>query len=150
MAIRRIKYVSRFSRPLEASDIELIGEVSRVNNAERGITGLLMTSGGLFLQILEGPPQAVETLWKTITVDERHKDVLMLSDETVDRRLFPDWAMKTISLGSSTAGRLAPVHTMVEAISAQREVIDRLLGSIERAVWEEYVHGGQRTETVDE
>ena len=109
-----------------------------------------MTSGGLFLQILEGPPQAVESLWKTIVADERHKDVLMLSDETVDRRLFPDWAMKTISLQPSTAGRLGPVHTMVEVISAQREVIDRLLGSIERAVWEEYVHGGRRIETADE
>ena len=146
MAIRRIKYISRFSRPLEPSDIEAIGEVSRRNNAEREITGLLMTSGGLFLQILEGPPVEVEALWKTIAADDRHKDVLMLSDETVDRRLFPDWAMKTISLLPSTTGRLGPVHTMVGVISQQRDVIDRLLGSIERAVWEEYVHGGRRAD----
>lgn len=146
MAIRRTKYISRFARPLEQRDVDKIGEVSRRNHAERGITGLLMTSGGLFLQILEGPPAEVEAVWKTIVEDDRHQDVLMLSDETVDRRLFPDWAMKTISLRPSTTGRLGPVHTMVEVISQQRDVIDRLLGSIERAVWEEYVHGGRRTD----
>jgi hypothetical protein len=123
----------------------VIREQSTRNNMASGITGVLMTSGGLFFQVIEGPVKAVDALWKTISDDARHRDVLLISsDENVRDRLFPDWAMETISLDASRADRLEPLHAILEAIVAGRQTVERLTGALERAIWAELVHNLSR------
>ena len=58
--LKRITYVSRFAKPFSESELEKLGESSARNNEELGVTGVLMTSGGIFFQILEGPEEAVD------------------------------------------------------------------------------------------
>ena len=142
MDYRRIKYISRFANDLEPREVASIGEQSRRNNLELGITGLLIASGGVFMQILEGPPDPVGQIWARISADARHRDVLLLADEPSDHRLFPEWAMKTIDLRSSASTRLGLVHSLLNSINAQRGLIDTLVSAIERAVWDEYVERG--------
>jgi hypothetical protein len=79
--LKRIKYISRFSTPLDSAAIAAIGEQASRNNQRRGLTGLLMTSGGLFYQVLEGPAEEVDAVYAAIVADERHTDVLLLSSE---------------------------------------------------------------------
>lgn len=148
--LKRIKYVSHFACPLSAQEIDEIALVSQKNNMESGITGVLMTSGGLFFQILEGPAGAVDRLFEVILEDPRHKDILLLNAESnVQRRLFPDYSMKTISLRSSTEDRLAPVHALLEAVVVQRKLIDRLVSTVEQSVWQEYAWGSARSEAPE-
>ena len=147
--IKRIKYVSHFARPFSPAEIDAIAVDCESSYMELGVTGVLMISGGIFFQILEGPEKVVDELYEQICKDPCHKDVLLLNAENnVQRRLFPDWAMKTISLEASREERLAPLHALLETVVAQRKMIDKLLHTIERSVWQELAHSTARTEAA--
>lgn len=136
--MKRLKYVSRFSRPLSADEIDRIVEVSGKNNAALDITGVLMTSGGLFFQVIEGPAENVDKVYSAIVADERHVDVLLLgTEEGVEDRLFGKWSMRKIDLNPGADIRNEPLKAMLDAVIHQREIIESLAGALERAVWHE-------------
>ena len=91
-----IRHVIYISKPTHFDHLVLedILTKSRVNNPAIGVTGNLIYHSDLFLQLLEGPHQAVNTLYETILADNRHTDIVKLRDETFNRRLFASWAMK--------------------------------------------------------
>jgi hypothetical protein len=60
--------VERFNQPA----LKRLLEISRRNNATRGITGLLLYRDGRFLQFLEGPQDAARTTYEHIRMDGRH------------------------------------------------------------------------------
>ena len=66
---------------------------ARRNNARDGITGALVCRHDLYIQLVEGPKAAIDTLYSKITVDDRHCDVRLLLAETVSERIFPEWEM---------------------------------------------------------
>jgi hypothetical protein len=68
-------------------------EVSRRKNAELGISGMLLYKDLSFLQVIEGPHEAIRTLYQTIRVDDRHGRVRVLFEEPVAAREFADWSM---------------------------------------------------------
>lgn len=134
---KRIKYVSRFSEELSAAGLtELEAQCVR-NNRTRGLTGVLMAAGGLFFQLLEGEPEAVDAVLADISRDPRHRDLLLLSEETAEHRLFPDWAMKAVPIDAARIDRLGPLHAILETILAQRRMDELLVGTLERTVWSE-------------
>ncbi len=63
-------------------------------NARDDITGMLICRGDLYLQLLEGPPDAVEATCRRIAADDRHVEMRVLSREMVNERLFPLWSMR--------------------------------------------------------
>lgn len=67
---------------------------ARRNNPRDGITGCLICRQDLYLQLLEGPGEAVKRLYSKIAQDDRHLDVKCLSSVQVETRMFPDWAMR--------------------------------------------------------
>jgi hypothetical protein len=84
------------------SDRELanIIKTSQHNNARSGITGLLVYGGGMFLQSLEGPREAIETLMRELHCDPRHDGVIRLqSMEDMRERLYPEWSMQHVDPG---------------------------------------------------
>jgi len=91
-----IKHVIYISRPTHFDHIVLedILKTSRSNNPQNGITGNLVYHSDLFLQILEGPTEAINNLYNKILSDSRHDDVVKLRDSTFHTRLFASWAMK--------------------------------------------------------
>ncbi len=93
MSIMQLIYASE---PFGFDDAMLNGilSVSRRNNPSRGITGCLICRQDLYLQMLEGPEEALDTLFAKIAVDDRHLKVTRLYAEPADERLFPDWAMR--------------------------------------------------------
>jgi len=99
---------------------------------------MLMTSGGIFYQVLEGPIEEVDRLFQKIAVDPRHKDVLVLSvQEEVEDRQFPSWDMKKVNLDEEAVARLEPIKALLEAIVEQRESLQRLMRVLSRSVWQE-------------
>lgn len=74
-------------------EIEQILAVSRVNNAQAGVTGALMFNSGCFAQILEGPAPAVGEVFERIQRDDRHGEVLVLECGAAQERAFPAWSM---------------------------------------------------------
>ena len=132
--LKRIKYVSRFEKPMSEDAIAAIGEQSRANNERLGLTGLLMASGGLFYQVLEGPSDAVDEVYAKIVTDGRHTDCLLLSSEDNVERLFPDWSMETINLDAASHVRLFPLKALMKAVFEQSRLIENMTWAIERTI----------------
>jgi hypothetical protein len=86
-------YVSTSVKLLNDEELLDILKISRQNNSPKDVTGLLLYKGGNFMQVLEGPDEAVEALYEKIKADPRHKDVNVLSREQISARQFPTWEM---------------------------------------------------------
>jgi hypothetical protein len=86
-------YVSRSSYPFTDDDLANLLMTSRSNNARLGITGMLLHREGRFMQVLEGPDEAVRERLAVIARDPRHTAVHTIVDERVEDRLFPAWTM---------------------------------------------------------
>lgn len=67
---------------------------SRRNNTRDGITGALVCRADLYLQLLEGPEEAVIAAFTRIGRDDRHLEVNVHMRGMVKSRLFPTWAMR--------------------------------------------------------
>jgi len=91
--LRRVIYVSEKVR-LSAQDVADVFNVSIQNNPSKDITGCLLEGSNSFLQILEGPSDAINSLYKAISEDNRHTNVRRLCNEPLNTRLFSDWSMK--------------------------------------------------------
>ena len=91
--LKRVIYVSEKTDFADASLAHIIASSTK-NNPETGVTGCLLSGSNSFLQLLEGPGQTIDKLYATINADSRHKNVLMLTDEDIDERLFASWSMK--------------------------------------------------------
>ena len=83
---------------MDDAAVDRIIEVSRRDNPERGITGLLVFGSGVFFQWLEGPRHNVTELMDKLKADPRHDSVVIFSEnEEVRERLFPDWDMELVN-----------------------------------------------------
>ena len=122
--MKRIKYASRYSKPLTEKELESLGGQAAAKNAELGVTGILMASGGMFYQVIEGPPEAVNGLFAAI-------------EEGVTSRLFPGWSMKTVDLDAAAHVRLLPLKIMMQAVYEQRLLVDKMIWGIERTLQHE-------------
>lgn len=136
--MKRIKYASRYSKPLTEKELESLGQQAAAKNTELGVTGILMASGGMFYQVIEGPPEAVNGLFSAIEEDDRHTDVLVLGvEEGVTSRLFPGWSMKTVDLDAASHVRLLPLKIMMQAVYEQQLLVDKMIWGIERTLQHE-------------
>jgi hypothetical protein len=68
------------------------------HNTRLGIKGLLVVSGEHILQVLEGPPSFVNEVFRNIVVDERHRDVELVTYEGQGGSHFYDWSMRLVEL----------------------------------------------------
>ena len=102
--MKRMFYVSRFSRPLSKPDIKQIHNSAVRYNSQHGITGILICIGDTFFQVLEGKRDVIDQLYhKRIVLDNRHSDVICLKSETgVSQRMFPEWDMRVFDLNVET------------------------------------------------
>lgn len=93
----RLIYSSEATAEMERTDLEQMLEESRLRNARRGITGVLVFVDGVFLQVLEGEQDDVEDLMTSIRRDPRHRNIKVFHEEEIDRRAFPAWRMAYLS-----------------------------------------------------
>jgi hypothetical protein len=67
---------------------------SRRNNMRDNITGSLVVRGDIYLQLLEGPRDAVTKTFQRILSDDRHADVVLIGSGDIKVRQFGNWAMR--------------------------------------------------------
>lgn len=84
------------SRPFGFDSAMLAGILldSRRCNARDDITGALIVRADLYLQLLEGPTDAVQAAYARIRRDDRHTELRRLVTRQTDVRMFPGWAMR--------------------------------------------------------
>ena len=93
-----VVYCSRATVGVGDADVDNIIATARRQNAEPGITGMLVFGSGIFFQWLEGPRHNVLALMALLRTDRRHENIVQLSEvEEVRERLFPDWDMELVT-----------------------------------------------------
>lgn len=127
-----IVYVSAATRPMSEDELDALLTQAREKNARLGITGILLYHDGNFMQMLQGPQDAVRALYAAIEVDPRHHMVITLVDESGLPREFADWAMACGRLDAqewkSLMSKLSPDGSALK---------DGSVASILRAFWAE-------------
>jgi len=102
----RCLYASRIAKGSAAAALRGILEDSRNNNTKHGVTGVLISAGDCFIQVLEGGRAQVCETYNAITQDKRHKDVTLLHFEEVPQRSFEGWTMGEVSLDQANPALL--------------------------------------------
>lgn len=100
---------------------------ARRNNPKYGITGALICRQDMYIQLIEGPEAAIDTLFERIRVDDRHVNVQLEVSATVEERLFPEWDMLDDTDPSMTFSKDA-----VEAGAVDRASADSLRAMFRR------------------
>lgn len=77
---------------------EMLAVVRRAlpRNRTLGLTGVLCFTPTSFFQILEGPQDAVRSVFASIEADWRHTQVTKLGEKPIEKRLFAGHEMKFI------------------------------------------------------
>ena len=124
--MKRLTYISKFSRLLTEQDIENIGLVSARNNSPNNITGVLLCLAGIFFQILEGDEDKIDEVYEKILKDDRHIEILCLKLEAdVEERLFPDWSMKTINLDDNNDLLIRPIKNLLQNVTESHRILEK-------------------------
>ena len=103
-------YLSEYAGDDIERDLAKILETARRHNEPAAITGLLLYLAGSFIQVLEGDAEAVRALFGRICADPRHRQVVVLLEHEVARRLFPDWSMGYVPVSEAEFTRLAEIN----------------------------------------
>ena len=104
MSLIQLIYVSDLVNQNEAELVLMLGSAVR-HNREDGITGMLLYSGGNFLQVLEGEQSTVRATYERICRDPRHSNITLLTEENVPERQFSSWSMGYRQLGEEDIAR---------------------------------------------
>lgn len=88
-----VVYLSDASHPFTDDDLAVLLLVSRANNTRDGLSGMLLYREGRFMQVLEGPVDAVNARLTVIEKDPRHRNVQVLATEEIPAPRFGEWSM---------------------------------------------------------
>ena len=89
----QLAYISTAKGAVDQALLDSILLVSRRNNERAGVTGLLVSGGRRFLQVLEGPDQEVLATYARIQADSRHRGFVLITCQGIDERAFGNWSM---------------------------------------------------------
>ena len=136
----QVIYSSRASKQMGSSDLEEILVDARVGNEARDVTGALVYADGVFLQVLEGERDVVNTLVASIREDMRHGSFKVFYEAEIPARAFQAWRMAYLSPDAAQMSRWAGLEgtgtldELLEQIHKDPQRVPRILVSIVEAI----------------
>ena len=131
-SLHNIVYCSRAVHSVDKEALEKIIATARHHNPRFGITGLLVFGSGVFFQWLEGPKDNVTSLFKMISADARHSDVVLLTQEDEFReRLFPNWDMELVEAEDISAVLEDAMHEATDP--RQKDTLSNMLRELNKS-----------------
>ena len=125
-------YVSTALRLMQPAQMHGLLRASRKRNAQAGVTGVLLYSGGTFMQALEGEEAVVRALYERIARDPRHTDPTVLVAETTTARQFGFWRMGYYGCSTDLVNGFADwqsiTHPVREGIGGRARTLVRSFG----------------------
>ena len=91
--LTQLIYRSVATLPFLCGDFVRLLEPTRQNNERKAISGLLLYHQGVFMQVLEGEPNAVGDVIERIRKDKRHRALEVLRNQEIAKRDFGRWSM---------------------------------------------------------
>ena len=104
--IYQLIYASSMRSGMGEKTVQKIAVQSRERNLEHGITGMLLFSKGIVLQVIEGERFDVEALQRQILRDTRHRDVFVVAERETNKREFEDMPMAYKAINSAKGHKL--------------------------------------------
>ncbi|MBA3625670.1 MAG: BLUF domain-containing protein [Methylibium sp.] len=132
----RLVYVSRPTRPVDEAFMEELLSQARTSNQLLGITGVLCSGRGYFVQVLEGQEGTLLTLYARILADTRHEQASLLSIGLSAKRAFSQWSMACIdgeALSPEIHTRLVSKALVDSDMSEQARLLQTALTTLRRA-----------------
>jgi Sensors of blue-light using FAD len=109
---------------MQTDDLQELLDHSRRNNAANGITGALIYSEGMFLQIIEGDKVQLQDLMTKIRRDVRHESVFVLRESEVPKAMFSGWKMAYVSATPKQVAKWIGVSTLNESAESPSEAAE--------------------------
>ena len=92
--LKYLVYVSKESGKLSQTDLDEILAASQNYNDANKVSGILLYVEGRFFQVLEGPGDEVDLLFRNISKDPRHYEATIVAQGDLDKRFFKGWNMR--------------------------------------------------------
>lgn len=89
----RLMYVSTTIERMELDKFKELLAQSQNNNQRRDLTGMLAFNNSIFLQVLEGDREVINTLYYKLLQDPRHHKVVLMSCYEITQRHWGQWSM---------------------------------------------------------
>lgn len=139
--LKQLVYISKPTTEMPVSEVRALLVKARINNHFKDITGILLFDGETFLQVLEGPEDAVMPLFNQISQASRHAQVETLFERCVAERDFDDWAMGLAHIDRSQMRSLPGLVDLNKArlILSANETANELVNSIKFDIMPERV-----------
>lgn len=126
--LKQLIYTSVSSRGLfEVMSPDSLRRI-RANNIAAEITGALVWKDPKFMQVIEGPADNINRLFSTLLKDDRHSDLVLISERIIHEREFPNWAMQSSSLDQDPVQNLSRHNELNSRAS-------RILAAFARGSW---------------
>jgi hypothetical protein len=109
-------YISCSLGNMSPTDIDELAERAANKNQILGITGVLAKVGNHFMQILEGPIDAVDGLMAEIRQDARHYDLHVVYQAPIETHTFDRWCMAATDLDANFDFPLNAYSTLREQV----------------------------------
>jgi hypothetical protein len=94
LSLERLVYESTATGTTASiGNLAVILAESQRNNDRDGLTGVLAAHRDRYIQVVEGPAQALDALLRRLESDPRHRDIILLGREPITARLFGRWTM---------------------------------------------------------
>ena len=122
MSINQLVYISQATRKMSSEALLEILKTAKENNQTMDVTGSLFYNGGWFLQVLEGPLETLNALYKKIEKDPRHKHSRILYNEPAKFRTFTRWSMNMTNLDDRQADKYDQLVEVIDAAKTDRKI----------------------------
>jgi hypothetical protein len=139
--MNEVVYVSAARTLLDPLQLGEILSVARRNNAQLGVTGILLYHQGSFMQVLEGAEDALSTLFERICRDPRHTRIVKLRERAITTRGFGAWSMGFVSLDSRLLSELPGRHALSSngSLDTDASIVLPLLDQFRQGQYHRYV-----------
>jgi Sensors of blue-light using FAD len=111
---------------------------AQIQNARRDITGLLLYSNGVIMQVLQGDEAIVRKCFARIATDNRHRDVTLLRADTIRTRTFAKWSMALIDIESSSGVSEGKMQSVLAEVQRKDHPVPEGLALIQQFVGAEW------------
>lgn len=107
-----VVYSSRSTRPLSPDDVDRLLLAARANNADVGVTGVLLYGAGKFFQCFEDGRFGGDDVYERICRSDLHGDIDIVELEygEIPRQLFRNWFIGFRATPASVLQKLSQEH----------------------------------------
>lgn len=132
MMLRQLTYQSTAAGTVDQTVLRRITSDSLPFNTNNDISGILVFDGSHFFQVLEGPSDAVTTIFERIQSDPRHTDIIKITDTVVSERDFAPWRLRTLAIDETQQhGYWLPSDMQIQ----RHKPVFSVLGSFASGKW---------------